>query len=115
MKINFKTFCENSKGVHGEYVNDIVEKTMVNEIIKLLFNNEKHEKNYDTVYSFIEWDGAKDFYDEYYDAFKEYAEFYRAKKLKHDLKPLSPTIITRIAQFRKEVGPLFNKWKATIK
>lgn len=114
-KTNFKTFLEGSTGAHGEYLNDVAEKTMVHEIIRLLFNNRKEESVYDEVYSFIEWDGAKDFYDRYYPAFEEKSESNKAKKMKQEIKPMSSKASILLGDFRKKVGPLFKQWKATVK
>ena len=35
--ITLKQFLEDARGTHGEYANDVVEKTMVNAIINQLF------------------------------------------------------------------------------
>lgn len=113
-KINFKAFLEGSTGVHGEYINDIAEKTMVHEIIRLLFNNRKDETAYDEVYSFIEWDGAKEFYDKYYEVFVEKSEINKAKRIGTDVKPMSTKTAYLLNNFRKQVGPLFKQWKTTL-
>lgn len=111
--ISFKDFLviEDAIGKHGEYVNDVGEKTMVNKIIGLLLGGQKTDQSYDLVYSFIEAPESKDFYDKYYDAFAEYAEANKNRKSGETPKPLSPKTSELIGQFKKEVGPLFKKWK----
>lgn len=110
-KINFKSFLYEAAGNHGEYPNDVAEKTMVNEIIRLLMNGVKDEKNYATAYSFIEWEGAKDFYDKYYDAWEERASVGKSRKTSGEEKLLSPESAKLIGEFRKELPVLFAKWK----
>lgn len=109
--ITFKAFLEDSRGFHGEYSNDIPERTMVNYIIRLVRNNVRDEKNYSQVYSFIESDLFEPFYDKYYDAFAEKAESGKASALGKDIA-LSSQTKELLNKFSAEIPGLFKEWKS---
>jgi hypothetical protein len=104
---------EHSTGNHGEYANDVAEKTMVHAIINQLFGGAKTEENYDTVYSFLESDLASDFYDKYYKTFEEDSERRKARRMGDEVKQPTPANATLMGQFRKELPELYSKWKKT--
>lgn len=115
--ITFKQFlAEDTVGKHGEYVNDTAEKTMINTIINVLMGGIKDDKNYDIAYSFIESDIAEAFYEKFYKAFEEKAK--DGAERRHGTKGpanLSPETSKLLGQFKVELKPLFNKWKASQK
>jgi hypothetical protein len=115
--ITFKEYImiEDALGRHGEYINDVAEKTMINKIIALLLKNDKTDQNYDLVYSFIEDAGTEGFYDKYYDAFAELAEKHKEHRDDKSKAVLSPETGKLLGEFKKEVGPLFQKWLAARK
>jgi hypothetical protein len=109
--ITFKAFLEDSRGFHGEYSNDIPERTMVNYIIRLVLNNVRDEKNYSQVYSFIESDLFEPFYDKYYDAFEEKAKSGKSAALGKggELNGQTKELLNR---FSAEMPGLFKEWKS---
>ena len=113
--ITFKEYImiEDALGRHGEYINDVAEKTMINKIIALLLNNDKSDESYDLVYSFIEDSRQEAFYDKYYDAFAEMSEQRKEHRDDKSKVTLSPTTGKLLGEFKKEVGPLFQQWKKT--
>lgn len=115
--ITFKDFLllEGATGAHGEYANDVGEKTLVNRIIALLLNGQRTEENYDLVYSFIEDSKSEPFYEKYYDVFAEYAEANKNRKSGEEPKPLPLESRILLNKFKKEVGPLFRTWQASRK
>lgn len=115
--LTFKDFLliEDALGRHGEYVNDVAEKTMINKIIALLLNNDKSDENYDLVYSFIEDSEQEAFYNKFYDAFVEVSEQTKEHRKDRSKIKLSPATAKLLGEFKKEVGPLFQKWKASRK
>lgn len=110
--ISFKKYLmvETAVGKHGEYANDVAEKTMVHAIINTLMGGQKTEDNYDIVYSFIESDKAKSFYEKYYDAFAEKAEIGKSRETGAP-KNLSPEASRILADFKNDLKELFNRWK----
>lgn len=110
--ITFKQFIEDARGAHGEYSNDVTEKTMVNYIIRLLFNNVRDDKNYSEVYSFIESRMFAPLYDKYYDAFTEKSESGKAIKQGKEAV-LSPKAKQLLDDFKSTIKGVFNQWKAS--
>jgi hypothetical protein len=106
---------ESSEGAHGEYVGDVAEKTMVNAIINQLFGGQKTEEHYDLVYSFIESNLAAEFYEKYYDAFKEKSEASYEHKRSGKAADLSPETARLLSEFKKDLGELWQKYKDSRK
>lgn len=109
--ITFKKFVEDATGAHGEYANDIPEKTMVNYIIGIIFGGNRQEKNYDEVYSFIESDIFAPVYDKYYDAFVEKSAHGKSISLGKSVQ-LSTRAAQIIDDFKKDIPAMYKKWKA---
>lgn len=110
--ITFKQFlAEDALGKHGEYVNDVAEKTMVHAIINQLFNGRKTEENYNLVYSFIEAPVTEMFYEKYYNAFAEKAKASEAKRKGELEMTLSPATGKLLGEFKTELPKTFNAWK----
>jgi hypothetical protein len=106
-----RTF-EETHGVHGEYRNDVAEKTLVHTIINILMGGQKTEENYQIVYSFLEDPATEKFYDRFYDAFAEKSRHGQEIKMKpNEAKPISIEAAALLGKFKEELKVAFNNWK----
>lgn len=112
--ITFKQFlslAEDSKGRHGEYVNDVAEKTFVHSIINTLFGGQKTDENYDLVYSFIEDPKQERFYERFYPAFAEKAKAAEAARKGEKPVVVTPESSKLLGEFKNQLKQQFNAWK----